>query len=131
MLNRLRNHKITRWINLLLLINFLNLSASFYQVSDTNSFFTKAEDPLDSITELVLEYFLEMDDDTVPGTEVPGEKRSLLDLKVYLPNSFWKLDFGLVGFWFKPNAYYADFFESLSQETVSPPPKVTGLFFVI
>lgn len=123
MLKRWRIHKFTRLINFILLMNLLNLSASFYQTSDNQSIFTQSEDPLDSIAELVLEYFLEMDDNTVPDTEVPGEKKSFLDLKMHLPNNFWKLNSMRIISWLKPITFYTDFFESLSQEIVSPPPK--------
>ena len=123
MFKRLRIHKLTRWINLILLMNFLNLSASFYQSNENQSIFKQSLDPLDSLTELVLEYFLEMDGDTVPDTEVPGEKRSLLDLKMNLPHNFWKLESMKMTSWLKPNTFYTDFSESLSQDIVSPPPK--------
>ncbi|WP_139189862.1 MULTISPECIES: hypothetical protein [Rhodonellum] len=104
-------------------MNFLNLSASFYQSAESQSIFIQSQDPLDTLTELVLEYFLEMDDDTVPDTEVPGGKRSLLDLKMNLPHNFWKLESVKINLWHKHNTFYTDFSESLSQEIDSPPPK--------
>ena len=52
---------ITNTITYLLLINFINLTANFYQLSNLDQTLLKYDDPYDSVAEIVLEYFLEMD----------------------------------------------------------------------
>lgn len=80
-------------------------------------------DPIDSLTELVLEYVLDMDDETIPDTEVPHEKRKLIDVKIIIEKAFacqlQKSDN-------KTNTrtfYYEDIFKEIDLEQSSPPPK--------
>lgn len=85
MLIPLRRYQPIKWITYFLLVNFINLSANFYQASVIDSILLENHDPIDSITELVLEYVLEMDDKTIPDTEVPHEKNICIDGR----HTFW------------------------------------------
>ncbi len=66
-----------RLVSLFLAIHFLNIAASFYYYE--SKYITQEVighvDPVDNLVELALEYFLEMEDDTIPDTEIPHEKR--------------------------------------------------------
>lgn len=71
---------IVSWV---LLLNFVNLSANFYMPTASDSIYETNADPIDSISELILEYALDMEQDTIPDTEVPEQKRKIKDFKVF------------------------------------------------
>lgn len=75
-----------RWVRIVswvLLLNFVNLSANFYIPTASDSIYVTHADPIDSISELILEYALDMEQDTIPDTEVPEQKRKIKDFKVF------------------------------------------------
>lgn len=107
-----------------LLLNFINLTANFYQASTPLSLDPYHQDPIDNITELVLEYILDMDGDTVPDTETPMEKTKLKDFKPFLVD---KNIFILIAFTFgeRPDPIYLQgFFDEWEGQELAPPPKV-------
>lgn len=123
MLLAMKRYHFVKWINYLLLINFINLSANFYHSSVMDSTVLENYDPIDSLTELVLEYVLDMDDETIPDTEVPHEKRKMIDVKIIIEKNFTchlqhsnnKIT--------AQTFYYEDIFEEIDLEQTSPPPK--------
>ncbi|WP_235893440.1 hypothetical protein [Litoribacter populi] len=110
-------------LTFILLVNFVNLSANFYHASEMDSNLLQYQDPIDSLAELVLEYVLEMDDETIPDTEVPHEKRKIADIKLLY--SAEKISFDQ----FLPNekivykGHYENFYEDWAFDINSPPPK--------
>lgn len=127
MLMRLKKQKFSQGVIYLLLVNFINLTANFYTASSIDSSLLNQHDPIDSLAELVLEFVLEMDEETIPDTEVPHEKKKFSDIKLYVwhqVNTSLEFHFSET----KPNGYYLNIFESTSLEINSPPPKKVFLF---
>ena len=116
--------QIITWV---LLLNFINLSANFYHTASWDSVYEIHHDPMDSLSELVLEFFLDMDQETIPDTEVPEQKRKIKDFKVFCH----ALVFAGTKTVFEsgkekqksPHAH----FSSIDLDKDSPPPK--GFFF--
>lgn len=124
MLKRLKKYWFTRWIVFLLLINFINLSANFYQSSIIDSPLLQNHDPIDSVAELVLEYVLEMDKGTIPDTEIPHEKNKFSDLKLHFHLVQIDIFFNTGNLMLKPVSVYLSNFYSFKKEITSPPPKL-------
>lgn len=124
MLIRLKKNIICRGLVYLLLVNFINLSANFYHSSVIDSPLLEHHDPIDSLAELLLEYVLEMDDETIPDTEVPHEKKKFSDIKLHLESQGIKVfqEFGDAER--NLNTYYLEIFESITKENDSPPPQL-------
>jgi hypothetical protein len=126
MLLAMKRYHLLKWINYLLLINFINLSANFYHASIMDSAILENYDPIDSLAELVLEYVFEMDDETIPDTEVPHEKRKMIDVKIIFEKNFsYQLQ--------KSNSkskiksfHYEGIFKEIDLEQSSPPPKLSA-----
>ena len=78
-----QNDKWVRIVSWVLLLNFVNLSANFYMPTASDSIYETHADPIDSISELILEYALDMEQDTIPDTEVPEQKRKIKDFKIF------------------------------------------------
>ena len=106
-----------------MLVNFINLSANFYHASEMDSLMLEHQDPIDSIAELVLEYFFEMDDETIPDTEIPHEKRKMGDIKQLYVASLVSFHLALPEVKLEYHSRYEDFYEPLTYEINSPPPK--------
>lgn len=123
MLIHLRRYQPIKWITYFLLVNFINLSANFYQASVIDSILLENHDPIDSITELVLEYVLEMDDETIPDTEVPHEKRKIVDFKVLIEKTPINIVPPKITFRKDHVFILKDIFENIHLEQSSPPPK--------
>ncbi|WP_373520768.1 hypothetical protein [Aquiflexum sp.] len=120
----MKRYHLLKWINYLLLINFINLSANFYHASAMDSTVLENYDPIDSLTEFVLEYVLEMDDETIPDTEVPHEKRKLIDVKIILEKNFtYQIQKSNKNSITK-SFYYEGVFKEIDLEQSSPPPKL-------
>lgn len=108
----------------LLLVNFINLTANFYQASELDSALLQHHDPIDSIAELVLEYIFEMDDETIPDTEVPHEKLKFSDIKLHLTRSTYipvRSSFIEKN---KNNFCYTMPIYGIENEAFSPPPRL-------
>ena len=108
----------------LLLVNFINLSANFHQSSVIDAPFLANIDPIDSLAELVLEFILEMDEETIPDTEVPHEKKKFSDLKLHFEAKAIAIQSGFKIIPSCHSSFYAQLFESIKGEVVAPPPKV-------
>lgn len=123
MLGRLRNKDVIKYITYILLVNFINLAANFYQVSSLDKTLLKYEDPYDSLSELVLEYFLEMDEDTIPDTELPEDKRKIQDIKTFL--KFDSIQFMVQGPFriVSVKKFHIENYKNISLKKISPPPK--------
>lgn len=123
MLVRLKRSIISKLTVFILLFNFSNLTANFYHASVMDSPLLRQHDPIDSLAELVLEYILDMDEETIPDTDVPHEKKKISDIKLNLPLGFLvfskKINYALSAY---PD-YYFKFFKSLEMEVNSPPPR--------
>jgi hypothetical protein len=124
MLRRLKKHWLLRWMVFLLLVNFVNLSANFYQSSIIDFPLLENHDPIDSIAELVLEYMLDMDDETIPDTEVPHEKNKFSDLKLHFQPALFEFLLSPGNLISKPISIYLSNFYSFKKEINSPPPKI-------
>jgi hypothetical protein len=124
MLIKLKKYWLSRWMVYLLLINFINLSANFYQSSIIDSPLLPDHDPIDSVTELFLEYMLDMDDGTIPDTEVPHEKNKFSDLKLHFHPVQIDVFFNRGYLILKPITVYLSNFYSFKKEITSPPPKI-------
>ncbi|MCL6259652.1 hypothetical protein M3O96_11155 [Aquiflexum sp. TKW24L] len=123
MFGRLRKKAIIKYITYILLVNFINLTANFYQVSSLDNTLLKYEDPYDSLSELILEYFLEMDEDTVPDTELPEDKRKMLDIKTVIGNETFQFDRHLSNITVFNNIFASDMYKNIVFGIISPPPK--------
>jgi hypothetical protein len=107
----------------LMLVNFINLSANFYHASEMDSLMLQHQDPIDSLAELVLEYVFEMDDETIPDTEIPHEKRKMADVKqLYFAENLSYTLFGNRPF-VVYHSHYENFYQNWSFGINSPPPK--------
>lgn len=123
MLLSIKKHFITKSVTYLLLLNFINLTANFYQASviDTNLLIN--QDPIDTLAEVFLEYFLDMDEETIPDTEVPHEKRQLGDIKLAFFPTKVNFEKQLTIEVLKLNCFYLDSLLNTEGEPTSPPPK--------
>lgn len=122
MIKKIKNHYLCKLLVILTLFNFINLSADFYTpINGNQKFFVP--DPIDTMAELLLEYFMDMDQETIPDTEVPQEQRKFKDLK-FVYQLLWKNQ-KLENFedalnW---NSFYSNLFESIKIDLQAPPPK--------
>ncbi len=123
MLITLKRYQPIKWITYILLVNFINLSANFYHASVMDSKELENYDPIDSITELVLEYVLEMDEETIPDTEVPHEKRKIVDFKILIEKTSINIIPPKISFKKDSVFILKDIFENIHLEQSSPPPK--------
>lgn len=126
MLSIMKRYHLVKWINYLLLINFINLSANFYHASIQDSTLLENYDPIDSLTELVLEYVFEMDDETIPDTEVPHEKRKVMDVKIIIEKNFTYQLQKSYSHRTSRTFYYESIFKEIDLEQSSPPPKFSA-----
>ncbi|MGY6522659.1 MAG: hypothetical protein ACXIUD_13080 [Mongoliitalea sp.] len=122
MIKKISNSILCKVLVLLTLVNFINLSADFY-TPQTLVNKHQLVDPIDTLAELVLEYFFDMDEKTIPDTEVPQEQRKFKDLKLYHQDISKIISQKIFVQQQHCNAYYLNLFESIKIETNSPPPK--------
>jgi hypothetical protein len=123
MIIAIHNHIICRILIILTLVNFINLSADFYTPYSSKSQHT-VHDPIDTVAELLLEYLLDMDQETIPDAEVPQEQRKFKDLKLF--NHFMRFVLAANQTFVPKNLItcYINLFESIKIDSQSPPPKV-------
>lgn len=107
-----------------LLFNFINLTANFYHASVFDSPLLRHYDPIDSLTELVLEFLLDMDEETIPDTEIPHEKKKISEIKLNLPSKLSPFSKNVFTIKFAYPEYYLKLFESLEKDVHSPPPRL-------
>jgi hypothetical protein len=123
MLIGLKKSWLFRGMVILLLINFVNLSANFYQSSILDSPLLENHDPIDSLAELVLEYVLDMDNETIPDTEVPHEKNKFSDLKLHFNPALVEILQNIGNSVSKTHSIYLFHFYFFMMEINAPPPK--------
>ena len=68
----------------LLLVNFINLSANFYEGNILSSDQVRMGDPLDTISELIFEWALDGGEDLIPDNGTEQDDNSLEKLKLAL-----------------------------------------------
>ncbi|QYH38509.1 hypothetical protein GYM62_06735 [Algoriphagus sp. NBT04N3] len=79
-------NKYATWVRVfsyILLINFINLSANFYEGGVEGHAKMYLDDPIDNISEVIFEYILDGDGDVIPDNGTNQEDKSLKKLKVY------------------------------------------------
>ncbi|AFL85939.1 hypothetical protein Belba_3437 [Belliella baltica DSM 15883] len=130
MIKVFRKSKIINLITLVLIINFINLTANFYHPLHLNSVEQNLIDPIDTLAEIVVEFIFEMDNQIIPDTEVPNEKRKIPDIKLV----FTKTEVKLVSFFtLKSNKWevFNDFTLTTGIKKVStPPPELFMKYFI-
>lgn len=107
----------------LLLVNFINLTANFYHSSVIDSTLLVNQDPIDSLAELVLEFIFDMDEETIPDTEVPHEKKKFSDIKLHLEADALNIQIDCQSINQTHASYYPEIFQSIKGEVHSPPPQ--------
>ncbi|RZS98059.1 hypothetical protein BC751_3691 [Cecembia calidifontis] len=124
MLVRLKRSILSRLVIFTLLFNFINLTANFYHASVMDSTLLPHHDPIDSLAELVLEFVLDMDEETIPDTDIPHEKKKISDIKLNLPSKIStclkKNNYSLSAY----SEYYSKLFKSLEMDVNAPPPRL-------
>jgi len=120
---RFSKKEIIKYTTYILLINFINLTANFYQVSSLDDTLLKYEDPYDSVAELVLEYILDMDDETVPDTELPEDKRKILDINSLLEGASFQIIPQQSIQIISDEYFSSDMYKNIALAKISPPPK--------
>lgn len=85
-----------RLVWILLLVNFINFSANFYEdpVSYSNS--EISTDPIDSISEIIYEFILDGDQDTIPDDGSSQEEKNIKKLTVFLSEIYQLNDFDFI-----------------------------------
>ncbi|MGY6744127.1 MAG: hypothetical protein ACXIUQ_15415 [Cecembia sp.] len=123
MLIRIYRSWMRRIIVYLLLVNFINLSANFYHSSVIDSSLLVNHDPIDSLAELVLEFILDMDEETIPDTEIPHEKKKFSDIKLHFEAKALSIATSYQITTAKHSDFYFKFFQSIKGDVNAPPPK--------
>lgn len=123
MIRSIKHSKVWRGLTFLMLINFINLSANFYHASEIDSLMLEHQDPIDSLAELVLEYFLNMDEEIIPDTEIPHEKRKLGDIKQLYFTNLFSYCIRIPSKTDENHSHYRNFYQNLIFDISSPPPK--------
>ncbi|SDC79340.1 hypothetical protein SAMN04488104_100630 [Algoriphagus faecimaris] len=83
------NKKLSAWQRIiwsLLLINFINLTANFYESPLHDPENKLLEDPIDSLSELIYEFVLEGDQDIIPDNGTEQEEKNSKKLTVFFTN---------------------------------------------
>lgn len=84
LISRLRDSSWSKAFLILLLINFINLSANFYEGNILSSDQVQMDDPLDTISELIFEWALDGGGDLIPDNGTEQDDNSLEKLKLAL-----------------------------------------------
>lgn len=123
MLIRIYRSWMRKVVVYLLLVNFINLTANFYHSSVIDSSLLVNHDPIDSLAELVLEFLFDMDEETIPDTEVPHEKKKFSDIKLHLEAEAFNITIDCQPITQTYPSYYSKIFQSIKGEVHSPPPQ--------
>lgn len=121
-ISSLRKSSWSKFCLFILITNFINLSANFYEGNIYLANGVNMEDPIDTITELIFEWALDGGDDLIPDNGTQQDDNSLEKIKLAL------LD--IPGFKFSPVLmieYTLDFSEDENSisgyfSSDSPPP---------
>lgn len=84
MISNLRDSRWSRFVLFLLITNFINLSANFYEGNILISDNVKMVDPIDTISELIFEWALDGSDDLIPDNGTQQDDNSLEKMKLAL-----------------------------------------------
>ncbi|WP_051315433.1 hypothetical protein [Algoriphagus terrigena] len=84
LISRLRDSSWSKAFLFLLLVNFINLSANFYEGNILSSDQVQMADPLDTISELIFEWALDGGEDLIPDNGTEQDDNSLEKLKLAL-----------------------------------------------
>jgi hypothetical protein len=83
-IGNLRNSRWSRFVLFLLIANFINLSANFYEGNILISEKVRIVDPIDTISELIFEWALDGSDDLIPDNGTQQDDNSLEKMKLAL-----------------------------------------------
>jgi hypothetical protein len=123
MIQGMRKHLLYRVLHWLLLLNFINLTANFYQPSVLDDTILKNSDPIDNLTELVMEFMLGCDDSLIPDTELPVDKRKFLDFQL-IQLSTWTTGGNIESVAnISGPTVFNNLFDQVDSEITPPPPK--------
>ncbi len=123
MIGGMRKHFLSRALHWLLLLNFINLTANFYQPSVLDNTLLLHSDPIDNLTELVMEFMLGCDDDLIPDTDLPVDKRKFLDFQL-VPMISWTTGDRLTALTkTKGSDIFSNLVDQVYSEITPPPPK--------
>lgn len=84
MISKLRNSSWSKFCLFILIANFINLSANFYEGNILISSGVDMDDPIDTITELIFEWALDGSDDLIPDNGTQQDDNSLEKMKLAL-----------------------------------------------
>lgn len=124
MFKAIRKSRIISIITIVLLFNFVNLTANFYHPANFNSIGQSLIDPIDTLAEIIVEFIFELDDQIIPDTEVPHEKKKIQDIKLAFTKNEVKVN---CYFTIELNKWINTFNFSLTngiEKKDSPPPEI-------
>lgn len=84
LINSLRNSSWSKFCIFLLITNFINLSANFYEGNIYIANGINMDDPIDTVTELIFEWALDGSDDLIPDNGTQQDDNSLEKMKLAL-----------------------------------------------
>lgn len=84
LINSLRNSSWSKFCIFLLITNFINLSANFYEGNIYIVNGINMDDPIDTVTELIFEWALDGSDDLIPDNGTQQDDNSLEKMKLAL-----------------------------------------------
>jgi hypothetical protein len=84
LISKLRNSSWSKFCLFILIANFINLSANFYEGNILISSGVNMNDPIDTITELIFEWALDGSDDLIPDNGTQQDDNSLEKMKLAL-----------------------------------------------
>lgn len=84
LINNLRNSGWSKYCLFMLIGNFINLSANFYEGNIDISSGVNIDDPIDTITELIFEWALDGSKDLIPDNGTQQDDNSLEKMKLAL-----------------------------------------------
>ena len=82
MISKLRNSGWSKVFVFLMVVNFINLSANFYEGNILISGTVDLNDPVDTLSELIFEWALEGGDDLIPDNGTQQDDNSLEKIKL-------------------------------------------------
>lgn len=80
----LRKSAWSKFLLILLIANFINLSANFYEGNIFISNAVRMEDPIDTLSELIFEWALDGNDDLIPDNGTQQDDNSVEKIKLTL-----------------------------------------------
>jgi hypothetical protein len=83
-IGNLRNCSWSKLLLFILVINFINLSANFYEGNISISRKIKLDDPIDTLSELIFEWALDGSDELIPDNGTHQDDNSLEKIKLTL-----------------------------------------------